>query len=108
MHFKSLLVAATLGLVSASAYAVPLEGAAATVVGRAHVRQEADGTYIYFGGPGSFFQDAHAVAAVVPFDDKSTFPDIEQLDGRRVQITGVVNGQRVMTLTDPEQIHVIG
>src|ERR1700761_2182592 len=100
MRFKFLVFIAALGCVPAAAQAMPAEGNETTRAGRAHVQKEADGTYLYFGGQGS-------IAAMVPFDDKSTFPGLYRLEGREVQITGVVNGDRVITLTDPEQIKLI-
>ena len=89
-----------LGCSCASAQAMPIQGYTTTVGGRAHIQKEADGTYIYFNGPGF-------IAGVVPFDDKSTFPGLNQLDGREVQITGVINGEQRITLTDPDQIEVM-
>jgi len=101
MRFKMLALVGALGCFSASAYgAVPFEGYATTIGGRAHVEQQGDGTFVYLNGPSS-------VAGVVPFEDKSTFPDLYQLEGRDVQITGVLDGQGLITLTDPDQIAVI-
>ncbi len=99
MRVKLLMLIAALGSLSASAQAMPMQGYASTISGRAHVEQEADGTYIHLS-------DAGSIAGFVPFDDKSIFPKLAQLDGRDVQITGVVDGKQQITITDPDQIKV--
>lgn len=100
MRIKMLALIA-LGCFCTAAQAMPIQGYTTIVGGRAHVQKEADGTYIYFNGPGF-------IAGVVPFDDKSTFPGLDRLDGRYVQITGVLDGEQLITLTDPDQIKVAG
>jgi hypothetical protein len=99
MWFKLLPIICVPAVLTASAYAAPLQGYGATVAGRAHVEHEADGTYIYFNG-------LHSIAGVVPFGYKSTFPGLDRLDGRDMQITGVVDGQLLITLTSRDQIRL--
>lgn len=99
MRVKMLVLIAALGSLSASAQAMPLQGYISTISGRAHVEEEADGTYVFLGNAGS-------IAGFVPFDDRSTLPQLAQLDGRDVQITGVVDGKLQITITDPDQIKV--
>src|ERR1700761_5821539 len=98
MKVRLLAAAAILSSVSVSAYAIPTEGEAATVGGRVHVERQGDVTYLFFPGP---------VAGVVPWGFHSTFPNLDRLDGRDVEITGVVDEQQWITLTDPDQIKVI-
>ena len=99
MRFGLLALIAALGCASASAHALPLQGSVTTFSGRAHVVQKGDSTYVTLDGPSSG-------TGVVAFGNKSTFPDIFQLDGRNLQITGVVNVNGRITLTDPRQIRV--
>ena len=97
MRIKLLALIAALGCFSASAHALPLQGSVTTFSGRAHVVQAGDSTYLYLDGPSSG-------AGVVPFGNKSSFPGLDQLEGRNLQITGVVNVNGRITLTDPRQI----
>jgi hypothetical protein len=99
MRFGLLALIAALGCASASAHALPLQGSVTTFSGRAHVVQKGDSTYVTLDGPSSG-------TGVVAFGNKSTFPDIFQLHGRNLQITGVVNVNGRITLTDPRQIRV--
>ena len=99
MRSKWLALIAALGCYSVSAHARPLQGTISTFSGRAHVVQKGDSTYVYLNGPSSG-------AGVIPFGNKSSFPGLDQLDGRNVQITGVVNANGRITLTDPDQIRV--
>jgi hypothetical protein len=100
MRFKLPALAAAAACICFSAEALPLQGYVTTLGGRAHVQKEADGIYVYFSRPTS-------MAGIVPFDEKSTFPDVYQLDGRDVEITGVPDAQGLITLTDPDQIRVV-
>ena len=100
MRFSQLALTAAVSCFAASAYAAPVPGSLATVGGRAHIEQLADGTHIILDGRSD-------VSGFVAFDNKSTFPNIDKLDGRKVQITGVVNDELQITLTDPNQIKVI-
>lgn len=98
MRLGSLAVAATLAL-AAPAYAAPAPGSPATIEGRAHIQKQGDGTYVYVGHDKS-------VAGFVPFQDTSTFPDLNKLEGRDIQISGVVNDKQQITLTRPGQIKI--
>ena len=99
MRSKWLALIAALGCYSVSAHARPLQGTISTFSGRAHVVQKGDSTYVYLNGTSSG-------GGVIPFGNKSSFPGLDQLDGRNVQITGVVNANGRITLTDPDQIRV--
>jgi len=110
------LLAASLMLASAAvavpAWAQPLpdrvlaNGDDTIVSGRAHVYFGALGTYIYVRRPES---DA-VIAGFVPFGDKDAFPDLAELDGRRVRLHGVValDGMPLITLTGRDQLEVVG
>ena len=80
-------------------------GDATVVSGRAQVIETALGTYVVIHRP-----EASPVAGFVQWGDQSSFPDLAQLDGQRVQIHGVVGmyGMPLITITDPDQIAVIG
>lgn len=105
MRFK--LVAAILVASCLPAIAAPLaaQGSISAVRGRAHVEEGAEGTYIQIERPGA----TRSVAGFIPFGDESTFPGLSDLDGRTVQIAGVVgvDGQPLITLTDPDQLTVV-
>ena len=79
MRFSQLALTAAVSCFAASAYAAPVPGSVATVGGRAHIEQLADGTHIILDGRSD-------VSGFVAFDNKSTFPNIDKLDGRKVQI----------------------
>jgi len=105
MRFTSLaLISATACFftpwLAASADAPPLQGYKVTIGGRAHIQKQAAGTLLTFNG-------LESVSAVVPFGYMTTFPGFYRLDGRWVEITGVVDGNGVITLTDPDQLRVM-
>ena len=107
--FKLLTAALAIGGVCAAipAMAVPLGSGDNTVVsGRADVRDTALGTYIMLHGS----QSGDVVAGFVPWSDRSSLPDLAQLDGRQVAIKGVVgmDGMPLITVTGPSQIEVMG
>ena len=79
--------------------AAPLQGSKITIGGRANVHPRAAGPVLLLGG---------SVVAMVPFDYKSNFPGLYQLDGRLVEITGVANLGGMITLTDRDQLKVVG
>ncbi|MBW8708096.1 MAG: hypothetical protein JF627_02330 [Alphaproteobacteria bacterium] len=98
----TLIFAAT--CLPAMAEPLPSQGSLAAVRGRAHVEQRANGTYIQIGT-----NSPRSVAGFIPFGDEPTFPDLSSIDGRRVQIAGVVvlDGQPTITMTDPDQLRVV-
>ncbi|HXR95054.1 MAG TPA: hypothetical protein VN718_04205, partial [Rhizomicrobium sp.] len=81
-------------------------GDATIVSGRAHVVDTAIGTYVVLHRPAT----GTKVAGYVQWSDRSTFPDLHQLEGQDVQIKGVVGmyGMPLITVTDPDQIEIIG
>lgn len=112
MSKKLLAVAALFALVSVPAMAQPFPGQIVAggdntiVAGRAHVYETTAGTYIVIQTPSAVGQ----VAGLVPWSDRSTFPGLDELDGRTVQISGVIgmDGFPLITMTDPDQLQVIG
>ena len=98
MRLTLLTLAAAIGCFPAPAGAIPFQGSKITVEGTAHVEREASGVRVYLGG---------SMIGFVPFDYKSNFPGLFQFDGHQLQVTGVVNRQSRITLTDPEQVKVI-
>lgn len=112
MSKKLLALAALLALSAVPALAQPYPGQIVTggddtiVAGRAHVYETPAGTYIVIQTPSAVGQ----VAGLVPWMDRSTFPELAGLDGRVVQIHGVVgmDGFPLITMTDPDQLEVIG
>lgn len=105
-------VAALFALTSVPALALPLpnqvlSGGDDTIVqGTAHVYDGALGTYIYVDRP----ESATTVAGFIPFGDQNQYPDLDEVDGRQVQIHGVVamDGLPLITMTAPDQLAVIG
>jgi len=83
---------------------LPAQGSAAVVSGRARVERAAQGTYINIEG----IRGLGAVAGFVAFGNEPTFPGLHDLDGRHVEIVGVVirDGRAVIMLTAPDQLRV--
>jgi hypothetical protein len=79
-------------------------GEIATIQGRAHVQRTRDGeTYLYVGGTGP----AAPFSAYVSRWNAVKFQDVDHLDGKEVQITGLISTFRhkpEIFLTDPGQI----
>ena len=84
------LVAALLALSSIPATAADrsaiVQGTGATVTGFAHVHRGAEGTYIELENSGQ----ARSIAGFIAFRNEGTFPGVMELNGRRVQLTGMV------------------
>lgn len=101
------LVAAILVASCLPAIAEPLaaQGSVSVVRGRAHVEEGAQGTYIRIENPGA----TRSVAGFIPFGDEPTFPGLSDIDGRTVEIAGVVvlDGQPLIIMTDPNQLAVV-
>ena len=112
LNFLAATLVLTLGAAAVPAMAEPLpdpllaSGDNTVVTGRAHVELGGLGTYIVIRRPGS---DA-TVAGFIPFGDKDSFPNLAEIEGQRVQIHGVVGlyGRPLITMTDPDQLEVIG
>lgn len=115
MLAKSLATFLLLGsmLMSYPAIALPLpnqilgSGDDTVVRGRARLYEGGLGTYIFINRPQG---SVPTVAGFIPFGDRRSFPDLDYLDGRMVQIHGVVglNGWPLITLTAPDQLREIG
>ena len=82
-----------------------VQGAGATVTGFARVHRGAEGTYIELENSNY----ARAIAGFIAFRNEGTFPGVMALNGRRVQITGMVAlyGRPMISLNAPEQLQVI-
>ena len=82
------------------------QGSVTTIRGRAHIEQNAQGTFIALENPYS----RRAVAGFVPFGGDGAFPDLESLEGRSVEISGVLvlSGRAYITMLDPNQLRVMG
>jgi hypothetical protein len=82
------------------------QGYFAVVRGRAHVEEGALGTYIEVDRPGA----TRAVAGYIPFGNESTFPLLAEIEGRTIEIGGVVvlDGRALIVLSDPNQLALVG
>lgn len=83
-----------------------VQGAGATVTGFARVFRGAEGTRIELEDSGS----ARNIAGFIAFQNEGTFPGVMALNGKRVEITGMVAvyGRPTISLHAPEQLRVIG
>jgi hypothetical protein len=81
-----------------------VQGNGVTISGRAHVERHAEGTYIEIENP----QLSRQIAGFVAFGNQSTFPGLYDLDGRDVEITGIVvlDGHAVIQMNDQRQLRV--
>jgi hypothetical protein len=82
----------------------PAQGSAAVVEGRAYVERGAQGTYIHVDDP----RLNSPVTGFVPFGSQSR--DLWALDGRRVQMAGVLfwDGRPKIVISDPRQLMITG
>ncbi len=85
--------------------AVP-PGNRGVVTGRVQIERGAEGTYLNMGSAHS----PRAVVGFIPFGNEGSFPGLDQLEGRRVTMSGVVilDGRPTIVLTDPEQLKPVG
>jgi len=83
-----------------------VEGNGVTVGGRAHIQRGSEGTYIDIENPALSLH----VAGFIAFGNQSTFPGLYDLDGREVEITGIVvmDGRTLIPMNDPRQLRVRG
>ena len=111
MRLKALAVLLALSSVPAALPAaaadrnIMVQGAGATVTGFARVHRGAEGTYIELEDSGQ----ARSIAGFIAFRNEGTFPGVMELNGRRVQITGMVvlYGRPMIAVNAPEQLRVI-
>jgi len=82
------------------------QGNGVTVSGRAHIQRRAEGTYIEIENPHMSLQ----VSGFIAFGNQTTFPGVYELDGRIVEISGIVvmNGRAMIQMNDPRQLRVKG
>ena len=83
-----------------------VQGNGVTISGRAHVMRHAEGTYIEIENP----RLSRQIAGFVAFGNQSTFPGLYDLDGRDVEITGIVvmDGHALIQMNDQRQLRVKG
>jgi hypothetical protein len=83
-----------------------VQGNGVTISRRAHVERRAEGTYIAIENPHFSLQ----IAGFIPFGDQTSFPELYGIDGRDVQITGLVimSGRAIIQMSDPKQLWVRG
>jgi hypothetical protein len=81
-----------------------LQGSGVTVGGLAHVYRSAEGTYIDIENPGL----TRPISGFVIFGNEPTFPGLSDLNGRNVEISGVVysDGRAIIPMNDPNQLRV--
>ncbi|HET7084724.1 MAG TPA: hypothetical protein VFI23_08145 [Rhizomicrobium sp.] len=82
------------------------QGTLAVVRGIAHIERRALGTYIELENP-ALTRD---VAGYIAFGNEGTFPGLYELDGRNVEISGIVvlDGRALIPMEDPDQLRVAG
>ena len=81
-----------------------VQGNGVTIGGRARVDRGAEGTYINIENPAL----SRSVAGFISFGDEPTFPGLSDIDGRYVEITGMVtmDGRALILMDDPAQLRV--
>ena len=81
-----------------------VQGNGVTVGGLAHVDRGAEGTYINIENPAL----SRSVAGFITFGDEPTFRGLSEIDGRYVEITGMVtmDGRALILMDDPNQLRV--
>lgn len=82
------------------------QGTATVIRGRAHIERTPLGTYITLENP--YYPRKYA--GFVAFGNDGTFPDLFELEGRNVEISGVLvlDGRIYIAMTDPNQLRVMG
>jgi len=82
-----------------------VQGTGATVTGFARVHRGAEGTYIELENS----DQARNIGGFIAFRNEGTFPDVMALNGRRVQISGMVvlYGRPMIAVNAPEQLQLI-
>jgi len=82
------------------------QGSVTTIRGIAHIERTPQGTYITLENP----YYAHTYAGFVAFGGDGAFPELFELEGRNVEISGVLvlDGRTYIAMTDPNQLRVMG
>ena len=80
------------------------KGSGITIGGRAHIIRAPQGTYIEIQNPNLSLQ----VFGFVAFGNQPTFPGLYDLDGRDIELTGIIvmDGRAVIQMNDPRQLRV--
>jgi hypothetical protein len=83
-----------------------VQGNGVTIEGRAHIQRRAEGTYIEIENPNLSLQ----IAGFIAFGNQATFPGLYDIDGRNVEITGIVvmDGRAMIQMNDRRQLRVRG
>ncbi len=81
-----------------------VQGNGVTVGGLAHIDRGAEGTYINIENPAL----SRSVAGFITFGDEPTFRGLPEIDGRYVEISGMVtmDGRALILMDDPNQLRV--
>ena len=81
------------------------QGYISAVRGLAHIEEGAEGTYIHLEIPGA----TRTVVGFIPFGDEPTFSNLKDIEGRTVEIAGVVvlDGAPMIIMTDQAQLAII-
>jgi len=81
------------------------QGYFSLVRGRAHVEEGALGTYIEVERPDA----GRSVTGFIPFGDEPTFRELANIEGRTIEIGGVVelDGRPLIVMTDPNQLAIV-
>lgn len=81
------------------------QGTSTTIRGRAHIQPTSLGTFIMIENP---YYAERSFAGFIAFGDDGAFPGLKDLEGRTVEISGVlvINGRAYIAMTDPNQLRV--
>jgi hypothetical protein len=81
------------------------QGSVTTIRGRAHLERTPQGTFLALENP----YYTRRYAGFVPFGNDGTFPDLFELEGRDVEISGVMilYGRAYITMLAPDQLKVM-
>ena len=82
------------------------QGSISIVRGRAHVWEGSLGTYIEIDRPGA----TRSIAGYIPFGNKGTFPLLSEIEGRTIELGGVVvlDGRAMIVMSNPNQLALVG
>src|SRR3954447_5656261 len=81
-----------------------VQGNGVTIGGRAHIQRRAQGTYIEIENPNLSLPGTGFIA----FGNQTTFPGLYEIDGRDVEISGIIvmDGRALIQMNDPRQLRV--
>jgi hypothetical protein len=80
------------------------QGSGITIGGRAHIIRAPQGTYIKIENPNLSLQ----VYGFVAFGNQPTFPGLYDIDGRDVELTGIIvmDGRAIIQMNDARQLRL--